>query len=120
MIISICFTVSCPALNLMNGHVTYDSDSVGNDRYPVNTRATFTCNVGHRLDGPLGRDCQPSGDWDQETATCTYGNEAKCLLLQDCNWSKNTYYPICDLANCFLVCTATISKIFLKKTFPSK
>ena len=82
MIISICFTVSCPALSLLNGRVTYESDSVGNGRYPVNTRSTFTCDDGYRMNGPSRRDCQPSGNWDQQTTTCTYGNERKCLLLQ--------------------------------------
>ena len=82
--------MTCPTLSLSNGHVTYDRDQLDNGRYPVNTRATLACDGAYRLDGPLMRNCQPSGDWDQQTTTCTYGNERKCLDHTD-TWLSGMY-----------------------------
>ena len=52
-----------------NGTVGYDQLPV-NGRYPVGTRASFTC---AQLYYPIGSDsstCDSSGNWDRPTLTC--------------------------------------------------
>ena len=67
------FVGTCSALSLSNGKVSYDRDPLGG-RYPVNTKASFSCNGGYNRDGDESRTCQSSGNWNQNTPTCNEGN----------------------------------------------
>ena len=63
------FVVTCPALSLLNGKVSYNETSV-NERYPVDTEALFLCDSGFL---PFGFDssiCNPFGNWSQSNLTC--------------------------------------------------
>ena len=55
--------VTCPALNLSSGGITYHSSPV-NGRYPVDTVASFTCNYGYNYSGKGSVECQTSGYWN--------------------------------------------------------
>ena len=76
------FVVSCPALNLTNGRVSYNKNSVDGG-YPVGTEVQYSCNYGYRLSGPLKRYCQRSDDWTGPTAACNPGNQFEQLLNCD-------------------------------------
>ena len=72
-------SVTCPALTLENGRVTYDV-SPGNERYPTGTISSFSCNDGYSLSVTMSRTCQISGNWDQETPLCVPSNEITSFL----------------------------------------
>ena len=40
-------------------------------KYPVGTVASFSCNDGFRRVGSSLRKCQTSGNWNQQTPTCS-------------------------------------------------
>ena len=63
-------SVTCETLSLPNGQINYNDSQATNMAYPVNTRASFTCNFGYTLSGLSSSICQPSGNWDQETPIC--------------------------------------------------
>ena len=67
---------------LTNGVIRYDKYP-GNEHYPENTVANFSCLYGYSLSGPSSRTCQGSGNWNGNTTTCL-GNEmsrlCRCVL----------------------------------------
>ena len=67
----ICFLeVTCSALeSSSNSAVSYDKDQSGG-QYPVNTKASFSCNSGYLLSQSSSRKCQTSGDWSEKTPVC--------------------------------------------------
>ena len=71
---NILTVVNCPALNLQNGQVSYTTPPVSNGGYSENTVATFMCNYGYNQTGSQSSTCGVSGDWDEQTPTCTQGN----------------------------------------------
>ena len=66
---SLCtyFVVTCSALALSNGMISYNGNPADDGRYPVNTTATFTCNDEYYLDGDITGTCESSGSWSQES-----------------------------------------------------
>ena len=71
--------VTCPALNLPNGLVEYNS-SVVNGPHPVDTEASLICNQGYYLgyykDGVNNvTTCEASGNWKQPLPMCYDSNE---------------------------------------------
>ena len=62
--------VTCSALSLTNGQVTYDESAVTSGEYPVGTVATFRCDHGYSSSGSTLSTCETSTSWDQETPTC--------------------------------------------------
>ena len=66
--------VTCPALSLEHGQVTYSKDKVG-DRYPLDTVASFSCNSGYHRDGCEATTCPASGEWNLHPPTCNKGNK---------------------------------------------
>ena len=70
------FVVTCPALNLVNGQISYDASPV-NGRFPVGTTASLSCDAGYSLSGTRTRTCHDLGNWDNQdqTPTCNAGNE---------------------------------------------
>ena len=71
------FAVTCSALTLSDGKVSYDKDSADDGRYPVNTTATFECDGEYYLyvNAKISATCEASGNWSQQT-TCE-GNRYK-------------------------------------------
>ena len=67
---NILTTVTCTALNLTNGQITYDQDTATNEEYPVGTIATFTCSHGYSLSGSDLSICQTLRSWNQQVPTC--------------------------------------------------
>ena len=67
--------VTCAALSLVNGQITYNKPAVSNGKYPVDTTISFTCNYGYRRSGSTSGTCQTSGTWNQQPPTCTQGNQ---------------------------------------------
>ena len=74
--------VSCRFLRLQNGEVSYNNVSSLDESFPVNTTASFSCNSHYRRDGPSSVTCQTSGNWTEETPTCTASNGNDNLFLQ--------------------------------------
>ena len=69
------FTVTCSDINLPNGEVIY-SISLENERYPVNTEATFSCSPEYILSGSSSSTCLASGNsavWNPQIPTCNLG-----------------------------------------------
>ena len=67
-------SVTCGSLSLSHGSVSYNQSSVGNGKYPVHTKATFSCNYGYRHSGDKTRRCKLSGSWSlKHSPTCTQG-----------------------------------------------
>ena len=66
--------VTCPTLSLVNGEITYNA-SQGNEGYPVDTRASFMCNLGYTLSGFSSSTCQISGHWNQASPICGESNK---------------------------------------------
>ena len=65
--------VTCEALSLAHGKVTYlPWDKVG-DRYPVDTQAIFSCDKGYWRDGCTNATCKTSGNWTQHKPVCNKG-----------------------------------------------
>ena len=69
--------VTCAALNVENGQLTYNDSRVTNQGYPVATMATLTCDRGYALAGSASSICQTSGEWEQPVPNCNLGNECK-------------------------------------------
>ena len=69
---------SCPALNLPNGQVDYNSSAVSGQnpklQYPVNTVASLTCNQGYYRGVKEVTTCQASGNWEQPLPMCYDSN----------------------------------------------
>ena len=64
-------TVACPSLSdPMSGNVTYDSDSILENRYTSGTEAVYSCSRGE-LFGNVMRNCQESGDWTGTDPSCS-------------------------------------------------
>ena len=57
------------SLNLSHGDVSYDNNAV-NGRYPVDTKASFSCDSGYTRYGSTSRICHTSGNWNNKTPTC--------------------------------------------------
>ena len=98
LIQSLYLQVAWSALIMANGIVNYDQLPV-NGRYPVSTRASFTCG---QLYYPIGSDsstCHSSGNWDSPTLICE-GDVMFCfffissskiaLMTQYCEHNINT------------------------------
>ena len=81
--------VTCPALTVLNGDVSYNT-SAADDRYPVGTTASFSCDSTFLPSGPDSSTCDVSGIWNQEPLTCQ-GNSKNHLLL---HISKNKHSEI--------------------------
>ena len=67
----LCSIVSCSALNLTNGMVSYNTNQKPDGQYVVETIATFTCDPGYSVDGLFSTICNVSGNWGQPTPICT-------------------------------------------------
>ena len=67
------FLGTCSPLGLSNGQVNYNTSAV-NGGYPVDTRASFTCNSGYTRSGSSSRICQNLGGWNQQSPTCNKGS----------------------------------------------
>ena len=84
------FVVTCASLSLSNGGVSYNKSPV-NGRYPVDTRASFSCTRGYSLSGSSSRTCQTSGNWNQGIPTCNQSNwriSFTFLFFLTKNWNK--------------------------------
>ena len=67
---SIYFTVvTCSALNLSHGEVTYNQLSI-DGRYPANSTAYFSCDSMYFPIGPESSTCDFFGNWSNQTLTC--------------------------------------------------
>ena len=93
------FAGTCSALSLSNGQVSYNTSTV-NGGYPVDTKASFTCNSGHSGSGSGFTICQNSGDWDQQTPGC---NQSKYLTLVQLHTRS-----VCILLNIKILCRLSI------------
>ena len=71
---SIFFPVTCDALNLANGYVSYNQSVVG-ERYPFYTKASFSCNEGYSRSGNGQITCQTSGSWNMDPPVCNAHKE---------------------------------------------
>ena len=71
--------VTCGALSIPNGIVTYSNGPV-NGAYPVNVVASFRCNSGYSRHGLSSRTCLNTGQWNQHTPSCNQSNEMQILL----------------------------------------
>ena len=69
LFVKIYLAVTCAELTLSNGGITYSQPKV-NGRYPVNTKATFSCNSRYTRDGSNSSTCNTLGEWDQQTPAC--------------------------------------------------
>ena len=72
-----CFsTVTCSAIVLKNGEVTYTTAQI-NGGYPIDTEATFLCSSQSKLSGSNSSTCQAfknSGNWKPQIPTCNLSN----------------------------------------------
>ena len=66
---------TCAWHSLENGEVDYDKQRVNDERYPIDTVATYTCNTGYSQSGSSSRTCQNSGNWEPALPTCNEGNK---------------------------------------------
>ena len=66
--------VTCPTLSLANGEISYNA-SQANTGYPVDTHASFMCNLGYTLSGSSSSSCQTSGYWNQASPICGESNK---------------------------------------------
>ena len=66
--------MTCPTLSLANGEITYNA-SLANTGYPVDTCASFMCNLGYTLSGFSSSSCQTSGNWNQASTICEESNK---------------------------------------------
>ena len=62
--------VTCSALNLENGEVSYNESVLSNKGYPFGTMASFTCNCGYALSNSDISICQIFGHWCWEPPIC--------------------------------------------------
>ena len=80
--------VTCPALSLTNGGVSYDVSPV-NGRYPTGATSSFSCGYGYCLSGSRTRTCLISGIWDkkEQIPICNLSNKIflnfLCTQMQD-------------------------------------
>ena len=63
------FLVTCQALILPNGEVSYNTSAV-DERYILYTKASFTCNSGFSVSGSHFSICQTLGIWNPQIPTC--------------------------------------------------
>ena len=74
LIVKYILAVTCGSLSLSHGSVTYNQSSVANGKYPVHTKASFSCKYGYKHSGDETRRCQTSGSWTlKNTPRCTQG-----------------------------------------------
>ena len=73
--------VTCAALSLPNGQISYNKPVVSNGRYPVDTTFSFTYNHGYRRTGSASRSCQTSGNWTQQSSTCIQSKRMNKILF---------------------------------------
>ena len=69
----IVISETCPLLRLRNGQVAYNQTAL-EDRYPVQTSASFTCDVNYILVGTTSTICQSSGSWTKDRPRCQGNN----------------------------------------------
>ena len=65
--------VTCPAISLSHGLVSYNRDQIGEDLYPLGTVASFSCDKGYHRDGCEATTCPASGEWNLHPPTCNQG-----------------------------------------------
>ena len=78
---------------MANGQVNYNQQQVinlMNERYHIDTVATYTCNDGYSLSGSESNTCQASGNWEHDLPTCESNKETKYL-----NFNKLCHLFIC-------------------------
>ena len=64
--------VECPPLtNPINGMMTCSLKDVGTPSY--GDTCSFTCKIGHELNGTSTRTCQSNGSWSGSEAICKRG-----------------------------------------------
>ena len=73
--------VTCDALNLKNGHVSYTS--YYQQGYPFDTVASFSCNQGYYLSRTEETTCQTTGKWNMDPPECTIGKEMNIVLRNE-------------------------------------
>ena len=73
-------SVTCEALNLENGEVTYNESVVSNRGYPFGTMASFTCNCGYSLSELEPVTCRIFGHWCWEPPTCNQCKRMKQMI----------------------------------------
>ena len=71
---------TCAEHSFENGEVNYDKQPVNDGRYPIDTVATYTCNIELVRSGSSSRTCQNSGNWEPALPICYQGN--KKIILQ--------------------------------------
>ena len=70
--------VTCSALILSDGGISYNKSPLNNGGYPVGTVAEFSCNFGYSQSQSNSRTCQLSGMWNQQTPIC---NQSKLVYF---------------------------------------
>ena len=85
---NVYIVVTCQALSLDNGAVSYNKNLVGN-RYPVDTVASFSCNSGYDRDGCASTACLMSGQWAHQKPTCNKGDKYHIVLYFELVIFKN-------------------------------
>ena len=91
------FVVTCPALTLANGQISYDASPV-NGRYPVGATASLTCDYGYFQSGASRRTCLSSGIWDnqEEISMCKQSiKNIKCHLHSVNPFARDIFTNFC-------------------------
>ena len=65
----------CVSLSVSHGEVSYSTSPV-NEKYLVDTVASFSCNYGYTRSGSASRTCQTSANWNGEITTCSQSIKA--------------------------------------------
>ena len=96
--LNIITAVTCEALSLSNGRLSYNKPQATNGKYPVDTTVSFTCNHGFRKTGSSSSTCQTSGSWNQQTPTCT---QSKAIILLISHHRTQKFLPSKRAETCF-------------------
>ena len=90
-ILFVFLPANCAPYNVRGmGSVEYDKSASSNGRYPVNTRATVTCDPGYTHLGASSLTCSSSGSWNfRGSAPRCHGKKMK-KYYKFYNCFKNT------------------------------
>ena len=71
----------CAALRLKNGNVNFSKQQSAVDgRYPFETVASFSCNLGYYLSETKEATCESSGEWNKDYPECKLGKEMNIIF----------------------------------------
>ena len=87
--------ITCAALNLTNGEVTYNLQPTMTGGYPIDTAASFMCSSGYDLSGSNSSICQTSGNWREEIPTCNGNGILKRSLFPNFTFSNKEPQRCC-------------------------